>query len=102
MTSRTIDDLSPLAAGLRAGNADCYLSTLFAAPARREALIALYAFDGEIARVRHAVREPMAGLIRLQWWDDVVDRLAAAAPSPIPWSRDWPAPSGITAWTPTV
>ncbi|MEM7041273.1 MAG: squalene/phytoene synthase family protein [Pseudomonadota bacterium] len=69
----TIDDLSPLAQELRAANSDYYLSTLFAPPAVRPALVALYAFDGELARIRNVVREPMAGLIRLQWWEDVID-----------------------------
>jgi len=54
-----------------------YLATLFAPPEVREALFALYAFDHEVGRVRHLVREPMAGLIRLQWW-----REALAAPVP--------------------
>ena len=39
---------------------------------RRDALFALYAFNVEIARVREAVREPLAGEIRLQWWSDVL------------------------------
>ena len=41
--------------------------------AAREALFALYAFDHEIAKVRHVVREPMAGLVRFQWWRDALD-----------------------------
>lgn len=47
-----------------------YLAALFAPAEMRPALFALAAFDGEIARVRDAVREPMLGEIRLQWWQD--------------------------------
>ena len=41
---------------------------LFAPAARREALLALYAFNYEIARLRESVTQPMLGQIRLQWW----------------------------------
>lgn len=73
MNAEAIEQLSPLARDLRAENPDRYLATLFAPPARRSAMIALYAFDHEIARAQWIVREPMAGLIRLQWWQDVIE-----------------------------
>src|SRR5258707_1356518 len=57
---------------LRAADKDCFLTTLFAPAEHRDALIALYAFNVEIARVREVVREPLAGEIRLQWWSDVL------------------------------
>lgn len=63
---------------------DRYLATLFAPADRRDALFALYAFAGEIARVREVAREPMPGEIRLQWWREVLqgqrDGEAAAHP----------------------
>src|SRR5262249_30480209 len=40
---------------------------------RREGLLALYAFNYEIARVRETVTQPMLGQIRLQWWREVLD-----------------------------
>lgn len=58
---------------MRAQDPDRYLSTLFAPADLRDALFALYAFDHEIAKARRVVREPMAGLIRLQWWRDALD-----------------------------
>ena len=73
MDSKAIDQLSPLAADLREQNPDRYLATLFAPPAHRESLFALHAFDNELARMQTLVTEPMAGLIRLQWWQDVID-----------------------------
>jgi len=48
----------------------------------RPALFGLYAFDHEIAKVRQVVREPMAGLIRFQWWRDALDAIAAGQPAP--------------------
>lgn len=57
---------------MRSQQPDRYLATLFAPAEQREALFALYAFDHEIAKVRHLVSEPMAGLIRLQWWRDAL------------------------------
>lgn len=68
-----IKNLSPLAAELRIQDPDRYLTTLFAPAENRPALFALYAFDHEIAKVRRLVREPMAGLVRLQWWRDALD-----------------------------
>ena len=50
-----------LAASLRAADPDRYFSTLFAPAPRRPYLIALYAFNNEVARVAETVREPDAG-----------------------------------------
>jgi NADH dehydrogenase [ubiquinone] 1 alpha subcomplex assembly factor 6 len=59
-----------------------YVATLFAPASIRPALFGLYAFDHEIAKVRHVVSEPMAGLIRFQWWRDALDAIAADRPAP--------------------
>ena len=66
---------SYVAALLRRQDPDRFLTALFAGE-RREALFALYAFNLEIARTREAVREPMMGLIRLQWWRDALAEIA--------------------------
>jgi NADH dehydrogenase [ubiquinone] 1 alpha subcomplex assembly factor 6 len=60
---------------------DRYLPTLFLPAEAREALFALYAFDHEIGRVRHVVNQPMAGLIRLQWWREALDEIALGQPA---------------------
>lgn len=57
---------------VRKADQDRYLSVLYAPEDRRDALLALYAFDAEIARVRDLISEPMPGEIRLQWWRDVI------------------------------
>src|SRR5215470_2908218 len=53
---------------------DRFLATLYAPANRRGPLFALYAFNAEVARVRDAIRQPMAGEIRLQWWRDALER----------------------------
>lgn len=58
---------------VRAADKDRFLTTLFAPAEHRSALVALYAFNLEIARVREVAHEPIAGEIRLQWWSDVLD-----------------------------
>ena len=65
---------------MREHDPDRYLATLFAPADAREALFALYAFDHEITRVRRMVSEPVAGLVRLQWWREALDALAADQP----------------------
>jgi 15-cis-phytoene synthase len=49
-----------------------YAATLFVSPLQRRGLLALYAFNVEIARVREAVSQPLPGEIRLQWWSDML------------------------------
>jgi 15-cis-phytoene synthase len=57
---------------VRAADKDRFLAALFAPAERRRHLFALYAFNGEIARVRDVAREALPGEIRLQWWRDVL------------------------------
>lgn len=63
---------------VRRHDPDRFLTALFAPPARRGALLALYGFNHELARAREAVREPPLALIRLQWWREVVEGAARA------------------------
>ncbi|QPF94930.1 phytoene/squalene synthase family protein [Bradyrhizobium commune] len=49
-----------------------YVATLFAPAVERRALLALYAFNVEIVRVRDQVSQPLPGEIRLQWWTDML------------------------------
>ncbi|WP_417670510.1 phytoene/squalene synthase family protein [Roseibium sp.] len=49
---------------------DRYLAALFAGAEQRPALLALHAFNVEIARVRELVSDPLPGEVRLQWWRD--------------------------------
>lgn len=56
---------------------DRFLCAAYAAPPRRQGLIALYAFNLEVARIREQVREPLLAQIRLQWWRDTIDQIFA-------------------------
>jgi phytoene synthase len=57
---------------VRAHDFGRYASTLFVNVDRRRALLALYAFNTEISRVREQVSQPLPGEIRLQWWTDML------------------------------
>ena len=49
-----------------------YASTLFLPPDQRRGLLAIYAFNAEISRVRELVSQPLPGEMRLQWWTDML------------------------------
>lgn len=68
---------------VRDADKDRFLATLFAPAAARADLLALYAFDVETAAVAHRVRDPAAGEIRLQWWDEALSTGDAATGHPV-------------------
>lgn len=57
---------------VREADHDRYLAALYAPPGKRDALLALYAFNAEIAGVRGRIREVLPGEVRLQWWRDTL------------------------------
>jgi len=59
---------------------DRYLCTLFAPSPLRADLLALYAFNLEIAGIRESVSEPLVGQMRLKWWYDALDAIVAGNP----------------------
>lgn len=61
-----------VAAAVRKFDPDHWLTALFAPDARRPHLLALYAFNVEIARIPEQVSEAALGDIRRQWWRDTV------------------------------
>ncbi len=72
-------------AELKRNDYDAWFAALFAPAARRPGLHAIGALALEVGHVRERVRQPMAGEIRLQWWQDVVDgdRASEAAAHPV-------------------
>ncbi len=52
---------------------DRFLATLFAPAAFRPHLLALYAFNIDVARLREIVREALPGEMRLAWWREVIE-----------------------------
>jgi phytoene synthase len=59
---------------------DRFLCTLFAPPAKREALWSIYAFNLELARIRESVSQPLLGHVRLRWWMDTLDAICERRP----------------------
>lgn len=53
---------------VRRADRERFLATLFAPEPQRSGLLALLAFDHELARTRHVAREPMLARIRHEWW----------------------------------
>ena len=49
-----------------------YGSTLFMPAVQRRALLAVFAFNVEISRVREQISQPLPGEMRLQWWTDML------------------------------
>ena len=49
-----------------------YASTLFVPADQRRGLLAIYAFNAEISRMREQVSQPLPGEVRLQWWTDML------------------------------
>src|SRR5471032_2200015 len=80
-----------LSASVRAADPDRYFSSLFAPAPLRPHLLALYAFNHEVARVAETVREPMLGAIRLEWWRETVEGAANGVP------RNHDVAKGLTA-----
>ena len=76
----TDPDIAACAALVQRGDPDRFLATMAAPPPLREKLFPLYAFNLEIARAPRASREPMIAEIRLTWWREVLDQIAAGGP----------------------
>lgn len=68
---KTNQDIS--LAMLRDIDRDRYLACLLSPEDKRGALAALYVFNGELARIRDLVHEPLPGEIRMQYWRDLLE-----------------------------
>jgi len=62
---------------LRRHDAERWRTVLFAPADVQPRLMALYAFNVEIARVRETVSEAILGQIRLQWWREALGEIVA-------------------------
>jgi len=71
------DDLDACAAIVRRGDPDRFRALLAAPRAARSVLLPLYAFNMEVARAPWVTAEPMIAEIRLQWWRDALEEIAA-------------------------
>jgi NADH dehydrogenase [ubiquinone] 1 alpha subcomplex assembly factor 6 len=64
-----------------------WLAALYAPEPARGRLMALYAFNLEVARARESVTQPTIGLMRLQWWRDALAENAEGRPRAHPVAR---------------
>ena len=89
--------LDPVAEAARTHEPDRYLAALYAPEPARARLIALAAFQAEIARITTTVREPLLIDIRLQWWRDALDslRTGSATGHPVADSLAEPLRAGL-------
>ncbi|MEO6379595.1 MAG: squalene/phytoene synthase family protein [Caulobacteraceae bacterium] len=69
-----------LDAQVRRADPDRWLASRFAPSEARAGLVALYAFDQELARVAGAVTQQLMGEIRLAWWRENLDSLFEDGP----------------------
>jgi phytoene synthase len=68
-----VKDASAYCADLvRAHDFPRYASTLFLPGIHRRPMLAIYAFNAEISRIRDQVSQPLPGEMRLQWWIDML------------------------------
>ena len=70
-----------LAEEARRCDPDRYLCALFSPAGRRDTVLGLILFNHELARIPEVVSQPMAGMIRYQWWRDALDEISAGKPA---------------------
>jgi len=75
------DDLGDLDALIRRVDPDRWMSSRFISdPQVRADVIALYAFDHELARAPKVSSNPLIGEIRLTWWREALDEIFEGRP----------------------
>ena len=62
------------------GDPDRFLSVMAAPVAARPALFAIYAFNIEVTRAPWVTQESLIAEMRLQWWRDALEEIAATKP----------------------
>ncbi len=75
-----VDSQKYIARQVRGHDYDRYFATLFCPAGSRSALLALYAFNIEIATIRETVSESLIGHMRLQWWRDTIGAVYEGRP----------------------
>ena len=68
------------AAIVQRADPDRFLAVMAAPIAARAKLFPLFAFNIEVARAPWATQEPLIAQMRLQWWQDAVEEIAAGHP----------------------
>ncbi|SFI25083.1 squalene/phytoene synthase family protein [Jannaschia pohangensis] len=71
------DDLTACAGLVARGDPVRFRATMAAPVALRRMLFPLYAFNLEVARAPRVTQEPLIAQMRLQWWADALEEIAA-------------------------
>ncbi len=71
------DDLTACAAQVERSDPERFRATMAAPVAARAVLFPLYAFNLEVARAPYVTQEFLIAEMRLQWWRDALDEIAA-------------------------
>lgn len=74
------DALAYCADTVREADPDRFATLALAPRDRRPALVALYAFNSEVAKSREVVSQQLIGSIRLQWWRDAIGEIYDGTP----------------------
>ena len=70
------DDFEDLDGVVRRGDPDRWLATRFIADRQARAdVVALYAFDHQLARARRVASNPLVAEMRLTWWREAVEEI---------------------------
>jgi phytoene synthase len=72
-TTLTTDNAAYCEELVRAHDFARYAAALFLPAPCRRPVLALYAFNVELSRIRDHISQPLPGEIRLQWWRDLVE-----------------------------
>jgi phytoene synthase len=91
-----VHDEMDLVLFVRDGDYERFLCIQLAPALARPALYAVTAFSIELAHVAHAVRDALPGHIRLAWWRDALEEIAAGNPP-----RNHPVVLALAALHPT-
>lgn len=73
-------DIAACAELVERGDPDRFAATMATPVPMRRVLFPLYAFNLEIARAPWMSAEPLIAEMRLQWWHDTLDEIAAGGP----------------------
>ena len=75
-----MSDLDACAGIVERGDPERFAAVMAAPRAARAVLWPIYAFNVEVGRAPWLTREPLIAEMRLQWWRDVLDEIAAGGP----------------------
>jgi len=76
-----VQTLSHCAQEVYAHDRDRFLLSLFVPAREREALLALYALNVELARIHDKISEEMIGHVRYAWWQEALEALYEGQPA---------------------